>query len=201
MDNKEMNNKTIKYFLYDTETGGTTPESNSLLSLYGMFLDDEINYNIIDEVDFFLIPDDKIYHLNAGAMNVNKINIQKHSEQAIKYSEARIKLTSILDTYTDFGKNKLIPIGHNIPFDIAYLKQYILTGDLYEKYFAYGSVDTKSVAQFLKMQGKIPDNVSTSLVTLSKHLNCKLDKTEDDFHNAEYDARVTLNLLKALLKL
>jgi DNA polymerase III alpha subunit (gram-positive type) len=190
------------YFLFDVETGGLDPTKTSLLSLYGIFLDKDLN--ILHTVDYFLVPDDGIYHLDKAALNVNKINVVEHMKTAVLYSVAQKELIHLFNVYTDFGKFKMLPVGHNMRIDILFFIQHLMKGDreLFETYMSHGYLDTKSNAQLLKMAGLIPEKVQTALNSLAKYFDVKIDNPNNQsFHTAEYDSKITLETLKKQIEL
>jgi DNA polymerase III alpha subunit (gram-positive type) len=193
---------TKKYFLFDCETGGVNPKS-SLLTVFGYMLDDKLNP--IDKIDLVIKPDNGLYILTASSMAINKINIIEHDKVAIKKSEA-------IKVFNDFcckhaitsqsEKNRIIPAGHNLAFDIRYVKRNLLKannveGDDWKKFFSYRQLDTAATAQALILAQKLPEDLECSLASLAAHFN--LDYT--GAHNAEFDVELTLKILKLLLKL
>lgn len=187
-----------KYIACDTETGGLDCTKHSLLSFYASFLDE--NLEQVDELDLILIPDDRIMHIDAEALGYNKLDLQAHIKKAVKYIEGRNKLLNKLTYHSLYGANPLALIGQNCHFDINFIKEYLLPEEEYHKFLGHGYIDTKSIALFLKMKNKLPANLSSSLRTLAKHFNVKIDKKDDEsFHTASFDTKVTVEVLKSLL--
>lgn len=96
----------------------------------------------------------------------------------------------------------LIPIGHNLKFDIDFIKKSGLLTELeYNNYISCNFIDTITIAQFLKLSGKLHPKQSISLVNLCNidKLNLKIDKTQE--HSAEYDTKMTISLLKSFVDL
>lgn len=191
-----------KYFLFDCETGGISQRS-SLLTLFGYILDDKLNP--LDKIDLAIKPDDGLYMLTASSMNINKINIIEHDKVAIKKSEA-VKVFNdfcckhAIASHTE--KNRIIPAGHNLAFDIRYVKRNLLKannleGDDWKRFFSYRQLDTAATAQALILAKKLPEDLECSLASLAAHFNLDYSGA----HNAEFDVELTLKILKLLLEL
>jgi len=181
----------MKYFCFDTELGGLKKEY-SLLTLYGQILDD--NFNIIDDIDLKIKPDDGIYHVSAEALKINKINLVDHDMVSIPLSEASEKFKNFICRHSMNLKEKIIPMGHNVSLDIKFAKNYLMNSSEWEKHFSYRKVDSHSVAMFLGMSGFLPKYDSYSLKTLAEHYN--LDTA--GMHDAKKDVEITTNLLKLM---
>lgn len=99
----------MKYLALDAETGGF--EGTSLLSVYlGVYSEDFV---LLDELEMFMKPDDKIYKVTAEALAVNKINLIEHEAKAIRYREAGTKLFEFIEK-NSIIHNYLIPRGVDI---------------------------------------------------------------------------------------
>jgi DNA polymerase III alpha subunit (gram-positive type) len=186
-----------KYFLFDTETGGLEAEKVSILSLFGMVLDNKLN--IVDSIDLVIKPNDGRYVLDIQAMNVNKINILEHDKIAISEYEAGRRLNNFLFKHVGIWSekpNRLIPAGHNIGgLDIPMGMRLVGT-DNWRRLVSYRLLDTGNIGQFLVLQGILPENNSCSLRDLCEHY--KIDYT--GAHDAKQDALMTLEVLKAMAK-
>lgn len=183
-----------KYLIIDTETGGLVENEPSLLSLYAYLTDSKLNY--LDDIELKIKPDDEVYRINPYALAVNKINLVEHNKIAITESEAKNKFLNFVKKNNTHGE-KIIPVGHNLNFDLYFTKK--LCHD-WEKYFSYRVLDTASVAKFLFLAGKITlpeNNRGGSLEDLANYF--KLDYTQA--HDAKFDVQLTLNVLKKLLNL
>ena len=183
-----------KYFLFDTETGGLDARSISLLSLFGVVLDK--NLNILDNIHLSVKPNDGIYHLDIEAMKVNKINIIDHDSGAILESEASKKLREFLFRHAGFSGDQLVPTGHNIGrLDIP-MGEKLLGFDDWNRMFTRRTLDTGTIAQFMVLQGTLPETNNCSLKQLCEHY--KIDYT--GAHDAKKDVFLTLEVLKAMVR-
>jgi len=180
----------MRYLIFDTETGGVDPKNSSLLTAHFRILDE--NFTELNKLSLVVMPDDGVYKVTHGALKVNGIDIEAHAEVAIPYKAAKRKL----DEFLGMNKSdKLIPIGHNVNFDINFIKEYI--SDDWDKNVSYRSLDTCTLIRFLKLANKLPEEVKTSLVGVSEYLG--LDTSSA--HDAEADVELTLKVLKSLLEL
>ncbi len=152
----------------DTETGGLDPQKHSLLTI-GMCV--MVDGNIVDKLEIKLKQD--IYNVTSAALNVNKINLLE--------LDTDIK-TAFNQMFTfirrNFGnKDKVTLAGHNVNFDIGFLKvfweeglktipEYQRDGFLWHKLFDYHYVDTMQISAFLNDAGIIstPNNKLESLI-------------------------------------
>lgn len=187
-----MSTDNPKYFLFDTETGGIKKDM-SLLTLYGFILDE--NLNILDSIDLKIKPDGGIYNISAQALEINKINLVDHDKVAISLSEAREKFKNFIWRWA--LTQKLTPIGHNIRFDVKFVKTHLL--EEWDRYFDRRHLDTASIGKFLSLSGKLPKLNEYSLSELALTLNLSIDN--DKRHDAQVDAELTLNLLRNMINL
>jgi DNA polymerase III alpha subunit (gram-positive type) len=181
-----------KYFLFDTETGGVRKEM-SLLTLYGHILDDSLN--ILDTIDLKIKPDDGVYHLTAQGLNINRINIMDHDLVAKPVSEVKTRFKNYIVGWT--LNQKLTPIGHNVRFDVKFVKTHLLED--WDRYFDRRHIDTASVGKFLALTGIVPKLNTYSLSEMASAM--MIDVDESKRHEAGYDADLTLNVLRSMTNL
>ena len=181
-----------KYIAFDAETTGLDVNVNNLLTACFIVLDSDLNE--LDRLNISLKSEN--YFINPKAIEVNKIDIVKHHLNSKDLINTKVEIINFLK------KNKtnfyLIPIGHNVSFDILFIKK--LLGLEYNNYFSYNSVDTIVIAQYLKICKKLPDRQSVSLISLCNYFGIKVDK-ETKFHNSEFDTEMTIQLLKQFVKI
>ena len=181
-----------KYFLFDTETGGIRKEM-SLLTLYGHILDD--NLNILDTIDLKIKPDDGVYHVNAQGLEINRINIVEHDRIAKPLSEVKTRFQNYICGWS--LNQKLTPIGHNVRFDVKFVKTHLLED--WDRYFDRRHIDTASVGKFLALSGIVPKLKTYSLSEMAQAL--MIEVNEDSRHEAKFDADLTLNVLRNMTQL
>ncbi len=184
-------NKMAKYIAFDTETTGVDSLKCNLLTVSFIVLDSELNK--LDTLNISLKHEN--YYINPTALEVNKIDIIKHHNNSLDIIDARVKLITFLNKYKI--QYNFVPIGHNILFDINFIKSSgLLTNEIYNKYISCNFIDTLTIAQFLKFSGKLPEKQSVSLINLCKYTEIKDDKNTELEHSAEYDTNMTIKLLK-----
>lgn len=187
------------YCAFDTETGGLDPAKADLLTFYMGFFDE--NFKLIDEIDLKLKPDDGRGPIaEAGALKVNGINIQEHMADpaTITYSEAKVKLKAILKKHLKkTGRySNLIPMGHNVPFDVGYSQYYLLPKEEWEGILHYAYFDTSPIATFFKRCGWFPKEIGNlgSIVDF-------LGVPKRAAHNAKEDTLMCVDVAKAMIAL
>jgi DNA polymerase III alpha subunit (gram-positive type) len=185
-----------KFIAFDNETGGLAQET-SLLTVYFAILDDKLNQ--IDELDLRLKPNNGgPYLVEAGGLEVNKINLIEHDKTAITYSEGGQALVKLLKKHA-IGKDRLTPLGHNVFFDIRGVTTHLLGDKTWNQFVSYKIQDTQQCASFLQRKGLLPPDMSVSLGSLAKHFNISL--TSGVEHESKYDTLLTIEVYKRLLTL
>jgi len=180
----------------DCETGGLDPAKADLLTMYMGIVDSD--FRVIDELDLRVKPDDRLPIVEAGAMRVNGIDLQKHlaDPNTITYSEAYLKVLTFLKKYSQrIGKTlNLSVLGHNVPFDKGYVNHYILPVDDWNKLLHYDLVDTKAYVRLFKDAGIFPKEIG-SLSSLVEFLQVPKRAA----HNAKEDTLMTIECYKKLV--
>lgn len=187
------------YFVcMDSETGGLNPKEADILTLFMAVVDEE--FKVIDELDLKLKPNDRLPIADAGALAVNKIDLQKHLSDptTITYSEAKSNIISFVKKYLKKrGRySNLIPLGQNVMFDLNFIWEHIVPKNEFEAIFSYNVEDTKTASLFLKRCGWLPQDVGT-LKSLVEYFN--IPKREA--HEAKGDVHMTIDVYKALVLL
>lgn len=179
----------IKYIAFDCETTGLNDKCD-LLTVSFIILDE--NLESIDTLNIKLRQNDG-YYIYPEALKINKIDIINHHKESIDIIDARDRLLKFLEK--NKSNYRLIPIGHNIQFDIKFIKKSgLLLCEEYDKYISYNVMDTLIISQFLKLSGKLNSRQNLSLISLCK--SCNLVRDESLEHSAEYDIKMTIELLK-----
>lgn len=186
----------MKILAFDTETGGLNPKDSSLLTAYFAILDS--NLKTLDSISLVLKPEDGLFKANPEALAVNKINLEEHALQAITYEEAASQLEKMLAKHSS-KYDKLVPLAHNIEFDLGFVYEYLLSQKAWESYVQYRKLDTAQIANFLKFAGLIPNSQKVALGYLAKFLG--LSFGEGGAHSAQADVDVCVQVLGAFKKL
>lgn len=180
-----------KYIAFDCETSGVSETSN-LLTISFLILDKDLIQK--DSLNISL-KQTSGYNIYPEALQINRIDIIKHHQSSSDLQTSRKILLDFLNK--NKGSYNLIPIGHNISFDIRFIKSSgLLTDREYSNFISCNPVDTLIVAQFLKTCGKLNQKQSLSLINLCNHF--KLDSCKNSEHTSEYDIKMTIKLLHCL---
>ena len=135
------------------------------------------------------------------ALKVNKLTIEQVRAEGVTPHAALAAIRLMLQK-NDMRSDVRI-VGHNVAFDIGYLKRlFRLAGEepAYRKLFSYRSLCTQAGALLLEQAGRIDlPGGSASLDALVKLWAVKLDRVEG--HNALADAYATAEVLNKELAL
>lgn len=184
----------------DCESGGLSDEV-SLLSAYFEIVDKD--WNVVDTLDLYIKPNDGLYKVEAGGLEVNKINLVEHDKKAITYSEAGQLLFRFLNINSNQGKIKIVPLGKNVSGDVRWVNKHLLNKGNWERFCSYRTMDISPFARALQIQGKIPPDVGLSLFSLRDFLETKglMPEIEGNPHEAKYDTKLTVDVFRGLLAL
>jgi hypothetical protein len=183
----------------DTETGGLIPSKADLLTVYmGLFDED---FKLIEDLDLKLKPNEgRLPIAEAGALNVNGINIQEHmaNPDTITYEEANKKIMKMLKTH--LKKNgrysNLMPMAFNFDFDCKYLQYYVLPEEEWQSVLHYGKIDPKVCVDFLKDCQWLPKELG-SLVSAAEFFQVP----KRTAHAAKGDTLMMIDVYRAILTL
>jgi len=177
-----------KLLVIDTETGGLDANTNSLISLAAIVYNDGV-----EEAQFHEIIYDRDGVLDEDALKLNGFTWNQIVQFGENPPSAVQRLRSFLMRHEMYGKITLA--GHNLPFDVAFLKRlYRLAGDKFDDQFYHGGLDTKSIALALEQAGRITI-ASSSLKDVATAYGV-LPWRE---HDALADARATARVLKLMI--
>lgn len=193
-----------KYCLFDFETTGLDPKVNQPLTSHHILLTKKLE--VIDT--FSASYQFESYVVHPMAIKTNKINLYEHHEKATPIATIRRDFAAWLHShckglYDEKGTlpfyQRLIPIGHNVPFDVGYMKEYMFeTVAEYEYWMNHRFLDTCVMALERVVTGVLPYKMKGSLESLVKHYEIGGGGTED-LHNAQKDAEATLELFKIMI--
>ena len=176
-------------FVLDTETGGLDPLTHSILSV-GI-----VNADGTKQLEFYVKEPDIV--TNARSMKVNRIDLDLVQAEGLTPTEACERLDAFVEEIG--GAQNLMMVGHNIAFDIAFLRRlYHLAGRMVPDVFAHRTVDTHTLMFALVAQGKLPSHIRGSD---SAFAHFKVSPPADLRHTALGDAVATRELVIKLIEM
>lgn len=180
----------MKIMFLDVETGGLDEIENSLLSV-GLFIWDK--GNIIEGKEIFICKEQ--YNTVQAALDINKINLDELRIKGISEEKAIEEIESFCFKY--FNKEKVILGGHNVTFDIGFIKALYRRNnkDFYSR-FSYRFLDTGSILRFMHLQGKLENDIFSSDKAFEFF---GITFEENKRHTALGDAEATAKLLSKLI--
>lgn len=187
------------YFVaMDSETGGLRAKQADILTLYMAVVDED--FKVLDELDLKLKPNDRLPIADAGALDVNKIDLQKHlaDPSTVTYAEGRTKIIAFAKKYLKKrGRySNLVPLGQNLVFDLKFIWEHLIPEEEWEGIFSYNIEDTKTASLFLKRCNWLPKDIGT-LKSLVEYFNIP----RREAHEAKGDVHMTIDVYRALVKL
>jgi len=181
------------FLLLDLETGGLTHD-HSILTMYMAILDG--NLHIKNELGLSLKPDNGPIVADEEALKVNGISLNEHIINAIPESEAAAKIADFISKYSNDGKSKLMPLGHNPNFDIKFIQAKLVNKKDWDKN-CQEPMDTIVLGKFLKILGKLPQDLPNSLGSYAEYFGI----LTPGLHDAKIDCETTVSVLKKMIRL
>lgn len=182
----------------DSETGGLDPKKADILTLFMSMVDED--FKVLEELDLKLKPNDRLPVAEQGALDVNKIDLQKHlaDPNTITYAEARLKIIAFAKKYLKKrGRySNLIVLGQNVSFDLNFIWEHVIPKDEWETLFSYNIEDTKTAGLFLKRCGWIPKECGT-LKSFVEYFGI----AKREAHEARGDVLMTIDCYRAMVNL
>lgn len=184
------------YKIYDTETGGLDPQQNPITQFACIVID----YKTLKEVDRF----------ETFIRPYNDLVITKDALQKTMVTMSDIKKGITIENFVDINrefdqmyqakgrwkdKNRIVPVGHNIPFDngmLEYAYNYCGGKDYYE-FIHPNFIDTMVLA---KMTWGLLGNEKINLTNCCEMAKLKLT----DAHGAMNDVEATTDLFRWYVK-
>lgn len=191
----EKKSNVVPILVFDTETGGFDPQTNSLLTVAFAAVNPK-TWQIIDTIDLKIKRD--VYHVTGGALRVNKIDINKLNSDKKSLAPADAVQTIVEFLQKNFKKLPAKPAGQNTPFDIGFVtKLFEDVGAVYNDFIHYSYLDTMPVLRLLNLLGDIPDS-ACSLQGAKRHFGIK--QKRGAVHDALGDVEATVELFRELCK-
>lgn len=184
------------YLFMDCETGGLTPDY-SLLTLAAILADADFNpIRGGSKVDTLTLEiRHPTYVVSPEALTINKIDLVNHSACGLKLEEAKEKFEEFLQRGKAMCGDKLIPAGHNLPFDLNFVWAQLMPQDVWRRYCNYHFLDTMVVARFFKAANVL--DTGCSLTDLRELFQVETGVA----HTALADTQATLAIARALMSI
>lgn len=181
------------FILIDCETTGLDSKKHQILSIGILVIS---NMEIVDEIELKIKH--KEYIVSTKALEVNKIDLVKHDEEAMIEEEAAKEMLKFL--YKNLKNEGFIVIGQNVDFDIRFIEEMFLRCRRikdYRKAVSYRKLDLMQVALIKNIEGKVHlDNQHLSGILKALEL-----EFEGEQHTALADCKMTYKALCKLLSL
>lgn len=189
-DSKMRNDLLKNILIIDTEASGLDPLKHSLLSVGLCTLHQDTSLEIyIKEPSIIADP---------RAMAIHGIRLETIDELGLKPYEACLRIEQFLSTHFN-EDNPILLAGHNIAFDVNYLKRlYRLADRALPSQLSHRVVDTHSLLWGLALSGQIPEKACSSDGAF-EYFNCA--PPEALRHSALGDALATKQLLLEIVHL
>lgn len=184
-----------KLLFVDTETGGLNPKEHSLLTI-GMCV--YVDGNITDKLEIKLKQD--TYHVTSSAMSVNNISLTELD------TDIKTAFNMIVMFIKRNFTSKVMLAGHNVNFDIGFLREFWEKGlltipeysrnqFLWYKIFDYHYVDTMQICQFLN-DANIIKTENNKLESLIKYFNLNPSSRHTALEDAIMTSLSYFNMIK-----
>ena len=182
----------MKLLIVDTETGGLNPKEHDLLTI-GLVVWEDKEFK--DELELKISKE--AYRTTEQALAVNKLNLEELKKIGESEKETIAKIIAFVKK--NFGKEKPTVCGHNVNFDVGFLRSLFERNFFdYEKYLSHRTLDTMSIMTFLFLQGK----TETRLAKLDDAIQYfQMTITAEERHTALADTKVTGKILNEMLGL
>lgn len=179
-----------KLLFVDTETGGLDSKEHSLLSIGFVVWE---NGEIVDSKEWFILGQKICF--TPSSLKINNMNFNDFILKAI---EPQIVMKELIDFCNkNFDDNPITLAGHNINFDVSFLKQFFQEQNSdFSKRFSHRTIDTSAILKFLYLKGTFNEDISSSDKAFNYFGIRSLSR-----HTALGDALCTAQLFNCLLKL
>lgn len=182
-----------KIFWFDTETTGLDPQRNALIQIAGII---EVNGIVKERLELLVRPPKGTY-IDKAALKVNKRTV----EELMDFPDARVSLVGLKKTLGKYidkfnKKDKFVPAGFNVNFDIGFLRQmFVRCGDKYYGSWFYNCpIDVWTlVGQAIAMRGLWLPNYK--LTTCCDYFGIDIEHAHDAIDDIEA-TRMLYNRIK-----
>jgi len=179
----------------DTETGGLEPREHAVLqvAMYTEYVGDE--GEVCEAASNVYVKPGQRVSVEDEAMRHNNVSEQDIRERGVSEHETANTIVDFVEHLKDLtGASDVFLLAHNAEFDKAFLEA-LFDRQVLSYPFHYHTLDSLSVADFLRSQGII-ESKGLKLENLALQV---LDKGYD-FHDAMSDARACYELYDAFIE-
>lgn len=187
------------YYFHDCETTGQNEKKHSIIQYYACLTDDK--FEIIEEMskeDILVYPPNGELFLDLNALKYNNFNLLNLISKGVttdKFISDLDNFIKVIDIKYDILN--VVMAGHNVRFDFNFLNELNQKNQNTFGISPKAPLDSSTIAQFLKLQGKLPSNLYISLTNLAKYFNINTEGA----HSSKFDTHMTIEVMKELVKL
>ena len=174
----------------DIETTGVTPGIHEIVQISILVFNK--NFEPFNRFVSYVKPLKPEYAM-PEAMAVNGLSLKDLKKAP---NPAQVRNLFINWKHSHFEDERIKILGQNAgQFDVQFLKLF-LSNDIHDSIFNRRVDDTQTVAQFLKDNGSLPEDLNTDFQSLKNYF-----KIEGKSHDAYSDTVMTLELYKKMVQL
>lgn len=180
----------------DIETTGTDPDTHNVIEIAAEFHRDN---EVVEKFHATLCDKDGSMVCNLGALKVNNTTISKLED----YTAEKQAVHNFVDWLLKLkSHNKLQICGHNVHFDVAFLKSLLSKYNVegWDQIVSHRHKDTFTIGEFLVNAGVLEVENLYRGNSLEKLANALGINTEDlNLHSAEVDVKLTSDVYYKML--
>lgn len=177
-----------RFFAFDTETTGLDPTNAEIISIAMLLLDGSLNE--LSRKVVFALPEGPV---DPKAAAVNGYTKEKWLDKGAVTQDVLFKeVQSFL-----FGQRDLLPLGHNVSFDVGFLQAlFAKHGAKISEFLSYHKVDTVGIAIYYDL---VTHGTVGSYYRLTE-LTSRFEIPHDNAHDALSDVVSCVELFRIMHK-
>lgn len=177
------------FFVFDVETSGLDPNTCEILSLAARLLDRDLLE--VGSMFQYAFPEKPV---DPEAARINGYTKELWTSRFAGSQQ------NLLEQVRKFltGQKRLLPVGHNVTFDLRFLKALFISNAAsadYKEFFSYHAIDTLGTTVMVDIAQRSTPQGSYSLSNLSERFGISLG---DKAHDVEEDVKATVALFRIL---